>query len=84
KMHYLGARNAHFYLFPNSVLFKKQPKWLMAAELIKKKKKKKKKNVTSPPPPPPAKRKEKCQKCEVYHIKNSKYVKFRSKIELLR
>ena len=34
KMHYLGARNAHFYLFPNSVLFKKQPKWVMAAELV--------------------------------------------------
>ncbi|TCP15890.1 ATP-dependent helicase HrpA [Nicoletella semolina] len=34
KMHYLGARNAHFYVFPNSVLFKKQPKWLMASELV--------------------------------------------------
>ncbi|WP_303819875.1 ATP-dependent RNA helicase HrpA [Actinobacillus minor] len=34
KMHYLGARNTHFYLFPNSVLFKKQPKWVMAAELV--------------------------------------------------
>lgn len=34
KMHYLGARNAHFFLFPNSVLFKKQPKWVMAAELV--------------------------------------------------
>lgn len=34
KMHHLGARNAHFYLFPNSVLFKKQPKWVMAAELV--------------------------------------------------
>ncbi|MCK3655639.1 ATP-dependent RNA helicase HrpA [Pasteurellaceae bacterium Macca] len=34
KMHYLGARNAHFYLFPNSTLFKKQPKWVMAAELV--------------------------------------------------
>ncbi|QHB18188.1 ATP-dependent RNA helicase HrpA [Mannheimia pernigra] len=34
KIHYLGARNAHFFLFPNSVLFKKQPKWVMAAELV--------------------------------------------------
>ncbi|MEG9532358.1 ATP-dependent RNA helicase HrpA [Mannheimia indoligenes] len=34
KMHYLGARNAHFFIFPNSVLFKKQPKWVMAAELV--------------------------------------------------
>ncbi|OOH89895.1 ATP-dependent RNA helicase HrpA [Pasteurellaceae bacterium 15-036681] len=34
KMHYLGARNAHFYVFPNSVLFKKQPKWIVAAELV--------------------------------------------------
>lgn len=31
---YLGARNAHFAIFPNSVLFKKQPKWVMAAELV--------------------------------------------------
>ena len=28
------ARNAHFAIFPNSVLFKKQPKWVMAAELV--------------------------------------------------
>ena len=34
KQQYLGARNAHFAIFPNSVLFKKQPKWLMAAELV--------------------------------------------------
>ncbi|MGX2948868.1 ATP-dependent RNA helicase HrpA [Frederiksenia canicola] len=34
KMSYLGARNAHFAIFPNSVLFKKQPKWVMAAELV--------------------------------------------------
>ncbi|SUT92922.1 ATP-dependent RNA helicase HrpA [Actinobacillus lignieresii] len=34
KMHYLGARNAHFYVFPTSVLFKKQPKWLAASELV--------------------------------------------------
>ena len=34
KHQYLGARNAHFAIFPNSVLFKKQPKWLMAAELV--------------------------------------------------
>ncbi|WP_133543421.1 ATP-dependent RNA helicase HrpA [Mesocricetibacter intestinalis] len=34
KMQYLGARNAHFAIFPNSVLFKKQPKWCMAAELV--------------------------------------------------
>ncbi|QLB20165.1 ATP-dependent RNA helicase HrpA [Vespertiliibacter pulmonis] len=34
KMVYLGARNAHFAIFPNSVLFKKQPKWVMAAELV--------------------------------------------------
>ena len=31
---YLGARNSHFYLFPGSTLFKEQPKWLMAAELV--------------------------------------------------
>ncbi len=34
KKQYLGARNAHFAIFPNSVLFKKQPKWVMAAELV--------------------------------------------------
>ena len=30
KQQYLGARNAHFAIFPNSVLLKKQPKWVMA------------------------------------------------------
>ncbi|QLB13919.1 ATP-dependent RNA helicase HrpA [Bisgaardia hudsonensis] len=34
KHQYLGARNAHFAIFPNSVLFKKQPKWCMSAELV--------------------------------------------------
>lgn len=34
KQQYLGARNAHFAIFPNSVLFKKQPKWVMVAELV--------------------------------------------------
>ncbi|QPB42919.1 ATP-dependent RNA helicase HrpA [Rodentibacter haemolyticus] len=34
KQQYLGARNAHFAVFPNSVLFKKQPKWIMAVELV--------------------------------------------------
>ena len=34
KQQYLGARNAHFAIFPNSMLFKKQPKWVMAAELV--------------------------------------------------
>ncbi|MBN6063499.1 ATP-dependent RNA helicase HrpA [Aggregatibacter actinomycetemcomitans] len=34
RQQYLGARNAHFAIFPNSVLFKKQPKWVMAAELV--------------------------------------------------
>ncbi|RTZ74221.1 MAG: ATP-dependent RNA helicase HrpA [Gammaproteobacteria bacterium] len=31
---YLGARNSQFHLFPGSGLFEKQPKWLMAAELV--------------------------------------------------
>ncbi|MCW8904429.1 ATP-dependent RNA helicase HrpA [Sedimenticola sp.] len=31
---YLGARNSHFFVFPGSALFKKQPKWLVAAELV--------------------------------------------------
>jgi ATP-dependent helicase HrpA len=31
---YLGARNAKFGIFPGSVLFKKQPRWVMAAELV--------------------------------------------------
>lgn len=34
KMHYLGARNAQFFIFPNSALFKKQPKWVVASELV--------------------------------------------------
>ncbi|EXI62927.1 RNA helicase [Mannheimia granulomatis] len=34
KMHYLGARNAQFFIFPNSILFKKQPKWIIASELV--------------------------------------------------
>jgi ATP-dependent helicase HrpA len=31
---YLGARNARFAIFPGSALFKKQPRWVMAAELV--------------------------------------------------
>jgi ATP-dependent helicase HrpA len=31
---YLGARNSRFHIFPGSGLFKKQPKWVMAAELV--------------------------------------------------
>ncbi|MGH3879933.1 MAG: ATP-dependent RNA helicase HrpA [Actinophytocola sp.] len=31
---YLGARNARFGIFPGSALFKKQPRWVMAAELV--------------------------------------------------
>jgi len=31
---YLGARNSRFHLFPGSGLFKKPPKWVMAAELV--------------------------------------------------
>jgi len=31
---YLGTRNTHFFLFPGSALFKKQPKWVVAAELV--------------------------------------------------
>lgn len=31
---YLGARNRHFFVFPASGLFAKQPKWVMAAELV--------------------------------------------------
>ena len=33
-MHYLGARNAQFFIFPTSALFKKQPKWIIASELV--------------------------------------------------
>ncbi len=31
---YLGARNSRFMIFPGSGLFKKRPKWIMAAELV--------------------------------------------------
>ncbi len=31
---YLGGRNTRFQIFPGSGLFKKQPKWVMAAELV--------------------------------------------------
>jgi ATP-dependent helicase HrpA len=31
---YLGARNARFGIFPGSALFRKQPRWVMAAELV--------------------------------------------------
>ncbi|MFW1677043.1 ATP-dependent RNA helicase HrpA [Pontibacter sp. JAM-7] len=34
KKEYLGARNRRFQLFPGSGLYKKPPKWLMAAELV--------------------------------------------------
>jgi ATP-dependent helicase HrpA len=31
---YLGARNSRFHTYPGSGLFKRQPKWVMAAELV--------------------------------------------------
>jgi ATP-dependent helicase HrpA len=31
---YLGARDRNFYLFPGSGLFKKRPRWVIAAELV--------------------------------------------------
>ncbi|EKF9383102.1 ATP-dependent RNA helicase HrpA [Vibrio cholerae] len=34
KNEYHGARNARFNIFPASALFKKQPKWVMSAELV--------------------------------------------------
>ncbi len=34
KNEYQGARNARFHIFPASGLFKKQPKWVMSAELV--------------------------------------------------
>ncbi|TDV44926.1 ATP-dependent RNA helicase HrpA [Actinophytocola oryzae] len=34
KHDYLGARNARFGIFPGSALFRKQPRWVMAAELV--------------------------------------------------
>lgn len=34
KRDFLGARGAHFAIFPGSSLFKKPPRWVMAAELV--------------------------------------------------
>ncbi|HEY3873096.1 MAG TPA: ATP-dependent RNA helicase HrpA [Actinocrinis sp.] len=34
KREYVGARNAHFAIFPGSSLFKRNPRWVMAAELV--------------------------------------------------
>ncbi|MEI5528376.1 oligonucleotide/oligosaccharide-binding fold domain-containing protein, partial [Streptomyces brasiliscabiei] len=34
KNEYLGARSAKFALFPGSALFKKQPRFVMSAELV--------------------------------------------------
>ncbi|WP_229074103.1 ATP-dependent RNA helicase HrpA [Actinoplanes sp. DH11] len=34
KREYLGARGAKFAIFPGSALFKRQPKWVMSAELV--------------------------------------------------
>ncbi|WP_370947591.1 ATP-dependent RNA helicase HrpA [Amycolatopsis sp. cg5] len=34
KGDYLGARSARFSVFPGSALFKKQPRWVMSAELV--------------------------------------------------
>ena len=34
KGEYLGARNRRFYIFPGSGQFKKNPKWIMAAEML--------------------------------------------------
>ncbi|GGJ80044.1 ATP-dependent RNA helicase HrpA [Pilimelia anulata] len=34
KREYVGARGARFALFPGSALFKKNPRWVMAAELV--------------------------------------------------
>jgi len=34
KQEYSGARGIKLHLFPGSVLFKKQPKWIIAAELV--------------------------------------------------
>jgi len=31
---YLGARNMHFSIFPGSRLYKRKPKWIMAAEIV--------------------------------------------------
>ena len=34
KREYIGARGGRFAIFPGSTLFKKQPDWIMAAELV--------------------------------------------------
>ncbi|MQA24656.1 MAG: ATP-dependent RNA helicase HrpA [Micromonosporaceae bacterium] len=34
KREYAGARNAKFAIFPGSALFKKQPQWVVSAELV--------------------------------------------------
>lgn len=34
KHQYLGTRNTRFYIFPGSTLAKKQPQWIMTAELV--------------------------------------------------
>jgi ATP-dependent helicase HrpA len=34
RREYLGARGAKFAIFPGSALFKKQPRWVMSAELV--------------------------------------------------
>jgi ATP-dependent helicase HrpA len=34
RQEYAGARNARFAVFPGSALFKKPPRWVMAAELV--------------------------------------------------
>lgn len=34
KREYIGARNIKFAIFPNSALFKNQPKWCIASELV--------------------------------------------------
>ncbi|MEO3784520.1 ATP-dependent RNA helicase HrpA [Actinocorallia sp. B10E7] len=34
KREYVGARNARFAIFPGSGLFKKNPRWVMSAELV--------------------------------------------------
>jgi ATP-dependent helicase HrpA len=34
KQEYLGARGTRFAIFPGSALFKKQPRWVVAAELV--------------------------------------------------
>ena len=34
KHEYIGARNIKFAIFPNSAIFKNQPKWCIASELV--------------------------------------------------